>query len=120
MQRDFRSVFVACRGTRSKLALICTEVDGELGVLLGHRPQGDLLRCMSPLLMLWAAPPPSACLRSIAIHRILNARISTRHMHAKSGDGMRFKTSLDHEDLMLGAAVFICGLVLIAVILIDH
>ena len=41
-------------------------------------------------------------------------------MHLKSGDGMRLKTSLDHEDLMLGAAVFICALVSIAVILIDH
>jgi hypothetical protein len=61
-----------------------------------------------------------ACLHSVAIHRILNAKISTRHMLAKDGGDMRFRTRLDQEDLMLGAAVFICALVSIAVILIDH
>jgi hypothetical protein len=41
-------------------------------------------------------------------------------MLAKDGGDMRFRTRLDQEDLMLGAAVFICALVSIAVILIDH
>ena len=57
---------------------------------------------------------------SIAIHRILNAPISTRCVIAANEGAMRLKINLDQDDLMLGTTALICALVSIAVILIDH